>query len=377
MLDQTEREALITEIYDAALDPEGWDQVGRRLMRLTGSSAFEISVFDQRTFDYWQLSCPFLGEKEIEVYLNEMHQYNPRIAYARENGSLGRLFSDDISLDIKTIEKNDFINWSSDYGIKYCAGTNFSVDGDILFGFFLHRSNDEGVMHEDGLNLIAGITPHLERAAKIAKLSAAFSTKQALTNSLMQSHSSGIFLIDRQKRIVEANERAQSILELSLGMSVSTRSPIVSAYPEIDALLTRAADDTLLPSLRYGSCTISSTMTGQRIFLISRPMSVAVDNGAFEAQRPAALFYITTTGFTKKQSDVGVLQDFFGLSEREGVITNLLYQGHAPKVIAHNVGITENTVRNHIQRIYKKLGIAKQTTLTRLVAEAINLSRPT
>lgn len=48
------------------------------------------------------------------------------------------------------------------------------------------------------------------------------------------------------------------------------------------------------------------------------------------------------------------------LTEREREIANLLAQGRANKEIAQELFISEKTVKNHINRIYSKLGVANR-----------------
>jgi len=51
------------------------------------------------------------------------------------------------------------------------------------------------------------------------------------------------------------------------------------------------------------------------------------------------------------------------LTPREVEVIGLLLRGHASKVIAHHLGISEGTVTNHKRNVYEKLGIHSQTQL--------------
>jgi DNA-binding CsgD family transcriptional regulator len=45
----------------------------------------------------------------------------------------------------------------------------------------------------------------------------------------------------------------------------------------------------------------------------------------------------------------------------------LLGDGHAPRQIAHTVGVTENNVRSEIKSIFSKTGVRRQSNLARLL----------
>lgn len=59
------------------------------------------------------------------------------------------------------------------------------------------------------------------------------------------------------------------------------------------------------------------------------------------------------------------------LTEREGEIAGLLLRGHSAKSIARSLRISPGTVRNHMKRIYAKLGVSSQTELFAVFLDAL------
>lgn len=59
------------------------------------------------------------------------------------------------------------------------------------------------------------------------------------------------------------------------------------------------------------------------------------------------------------------------LTEREGEIAGLLLRGHSAKSVARGLRISPGTVRNHMKRIYAKLGVASHTELFGRFLEAL------
>jgi DNA-binding CsgD family transcriptional regulator len=57
----------------------------------------------------------------------------------------------------------------------------------------------------------------------------------------------------------------------------------------------------------------------------------------------------------------------FGLTPREREIAGGIVKGQANKELAFELGLSENTVRNHISNLYRKLGIQKRMDLVLLV----------
>lgn len=59
----------------------------------------------------------------------------------------------------------------------------------------------------------------------------------------------------------------------------------------------------------------------------------------------------------------------FGLTRRESEALELLAQGRSNAEIAKTLGITEQTVKGHLWRLYRKLGVSNRTAAARLVGK--------
>ena len=66
-----------------------------------------------------------------------------------------------------------------------------------------------------------------------------------------------------------------------------------------------------------------------------------------------------------------------GLTEREIDIADQLYQGHANRVIAKNLFITENTLKTHLQKIYRKFNVRSKSELISRLANRSFPNAPT
>lgn len=89
-------------------------------------------------------------------------------------------------------------------------------------------------------------------------------------------------------------------------------------------------------------------------------------------------YLISSIGTLKNRSKVNTqvlltheYMESRGLSKREMEITNMILKGSSNKEIAFDLDISENTVRNHIYKSYKKLGIQKRMDLVKLASKAL------
>ncbi|NLU79482.1 response regulator transcription factor [Micromonospora sp. HNM0581] len=58
------------------------------------------------------------------------------------------------------------------------------------------------------------------------------------------------------------------------------------------------------------------------------------------------------------------MQDEFGLTPREREVVELLDAGHSNAAIARRLLLTEKTVKNHLNRVFAKLGVSNRTEAT-------------
>ena len=62
------------------------------------------------------------------------------------------------------------------------------------------------------------------------------------------------------------------------------------------------------------------------------------------------------------------LQDRWGLTEREAEIALNITDGQKNRNIASEFGVSEQTVKNHIESVYKKLGVSNRVELLNLIS---------
>lgn len=79
-------------------------------------------------------------------------------------------------------------------------------------------------------------------------------------------------------------------------------------------------------------------------------------------------FFLVPSPATPVPDDNGEPSDrLASLTARELQIAHRISDGACDKVIAHTLGISEYTVREHVRRIFSKLGVCKRTAIVRLL----------
>jgi DNA-binding CsgD family transcriptional regulator len=74
-------------------------------------------------------------------------------------------------------------------------------------------------------------------------------------------------------------------------------------------------------------------------------------------------------------SDPAVVRDVLGVTLGEARVASLLATGLSPGQVAEQLGISKETTRTVLKRIYGKVGVSRQNELTALLTKTV-LSLP-
>ena len=216
------------------------------------------------------------------------------------------------------------------------------------------------------IDMIERLLPHLRKFVQVRQVLA---RAQALNTSLiglLDNEEAGVIQLDRDGRILQANDHALEILRLDDGLR--DRDGTLAAWLPADNTRLQKLLAAALPPLRgqaaAGSMTVRRLGDARKLMLSINPVQgPALD---FGAKRVAALVLLTQPR-GRPRLDAKVVADVLGLTAAESQVAVLLSEGLTSAEIAMATGRKASTVNTLIQRIYRKLGISRQTELVRLV----------
>ena len=215
----------------------------------------------------------------------------------------------------------------------------FLHEGGTLFGLAgLERRAGEPAFAEGDRTRIEELAPFAVAGAR-RQLQYDELSREAAALRALGKVAGAIYVIDRdRKRVVWAADREHGIdweddVEPVEGLLVDAAEQSLSARAQGDALPTPLR----LPT--GGSVAAVATLEGDPVFGGARCAVVRV-----ATQKPAA---------------------FEGLSRREREIARLLVSGYSGVNVAALSGLSENTVRTYVRRLYGKLGVNNRADLVR------------
>jgi DNA-binding CsgD family transcriptional regulator len=215
----------------------------------------------------------------------------------------------------------------------------FMHEGGVLFGIAgLERRTAEGEFTEDDKRALEGVAPFIVAGAR-AQLQYDELSREAAALRALGRVSGIVYVVDRdKKRVVWAADREQGVdweedVEPLEDQLVDAVEQSLAARARGDALPTP-------PRLPTGSVVAVARIDEDPVFGGARCAAVRVE----APKRPAAIE---------------------GLSKREREIARLLVAGYSGVNVAAISGLSENTVRTYVRRLYAKLGVNNRADLVR------------
>ena len=356
---------LIGNIYDTALDATLWPGVLKNLTEFVGGSASSIysknsaagTVFHQFGVDpHYQ-----------QLYFSKYVGLDPTTP-AHCLADIGQLVAvADIMPYREFADTRLHQEWATPQGIVDCLSTPLdkSATGAALFGVFRHE--DHGMVDDEARRRTGLIAPHVRRAALIGNV---LDTKTAETTAFMEALNglaAGVFLVDSNGRVVFANLSGREMLED--GRILRLRN---------DALATadsRPALAEVIAAAGEGDAGVG--VSGIAVPLSAPPQApwlahvLPLTSGA---RRETGISFAAVAAVFVHQTSLAVpsamesMSRLYGLTPGELRVLAAVSEFDGISAVADAVGISQATVKTHLQRVFAKTGTNRQTELIKLVA---------
>ncbi|MGA7384957.1 MAG: helix-turn-helix transcriptional regulator [Methylocella sp.] len=368
---------LVAAIYDAIIEPSGWDDVVKRIVEATGSVSGVIGIhqIDRPAHRIVSALVPAMYNIDpfwSDAFVQNYHKNNPLDVQVLA-AMPGKVIASTFITQTDSFKACAFYNeFMRPQGQAENVGIGL-VRTPITAGYLaLQRSPASISLEPEQWKLLEKLGPHLQRAAAIQDL---LSRTRAMTGSLgaaLAAAGFAVFLLTADCRVVFANAKAEDLARRQTGLRyeharLAATSPALTA--RLRALARKAASPK--PGEAHAGGTLELCCGENRPPLVAHVIPLAPNRtvAIFDFDRPAAAVFIVDPA-----ADLGAqIQHFgarFGLAPAETRVLREIIAGKGLPAAAARLKITELTARTHAKHIFDKTGTSRQTELIRRFFEA-------
>lgn len=369
-MDEAQRlSALIGDIYDAALDPALWPAVLEASAGFVGGAASALFMKDlirktHNTIFTWGYDPDF-----TRVYIDKYVRLDPF--------TTGQFFFDvgepmctaDIATHEEVRKSQFYLEWVQPQHWIDVVAVTLEKSATTYSGFSVIRHERNGIVDEEALRRMRLIAPHVRRAVLIGKVIDLHKVEAASLADTLDGLVDAMFLVDANGRIAHANASGQRLLAVgrvlhaAAGKLVANDAQADHGLHEL--LLTAEAGEeglgTKAVSLQLGE------HGGERYVAHVLSLTSGARRKAGVVYSAIAAVFVRKAGLDTPHPLEAIASTFRLTPAEMRVLMMIVEIGGVPEV-APVLGISEATVRTHLQHIFDKTGTKRQADLAKLVA---------
>lgn len=359
--------SIIGEIYDCALNPEGWTGVMTRITDTIDAAYTTIAltgITDSR--GRFAARSPWDAER-----MRTLQDYELDAIPGLREAVIG-----DVDLPLRTLsvvseeelaQTAFFREWAGPQGLREGCTVKFVHTADRIGLFSTTTWANRPPISAEEQRFLALLSPHLRRASLIGDLLDQTRVTAGLYRDVLDSLAVPVILTGEGGTVLHANAQAAGML--SKGTLLRSRNGVLQAQAPI---MSRALLEAIAGAARADT-TLGSRGIGLPISAAGQPPAVAyvlpLSEGTARAVfRPACAAVFVSTAVSVSPPPEDVLITLYDLTPAEARVVLQVGKGSPPQQSAAALGISENTLKTHLTRIFSKTGMTRQADLVSLVS---------
>jgi DNA-binding CsgD family transcriptional regulator len=359
---------IISDIYDCALDANRWSQTLTRITQTVNGAYTTISLSDPHVAIPRMAANSPWDEVRLKI-LNEEFGLDG-VPGLRE------VFVGDLDTPRSTLDQMGedvfqqsrfYQEWVKPQGLRDGCVVKFAHTHDRIGALAFITRADRDVITADERRFIALLSPHVRRAAMISDLLNLERVQAQHFEQALNRVASAVVLVDASEGMLYANAQASAMLTAGLNIKTSNgklTSANSNTAPALSDAIARTAGSAFDLGGRGIGIPVSAPGKPPAIAYVL-PMVNGDRRGVFPTA-VAAVFISSTATSLPPPSDV--LATLYDMTPTEARVMLQAGQGHGIANVASVLGMSENTVKTHLARVFHKTGTSRQSEIVALIS---------
>jgi DNA-binding CsgD family transcriptional regulator len=353
---------IIEGIYDAALEPERWNDVVVSINNFVGG--FACGLFSKNPISKWGETHFYCGADPhyIHMYAETHSQYDPLTKLP----PFGQVVSIPDLVQFDEFRRGPFYQeWLRPQGCIDAANVVLEKS-DSSFPVLMTVLSHKKMVDADMRQRIEAIVPHAQRAIAINKAIDLKKSEAATFASTIDAISSGIFLLGQNGRLIHANAAAHELL-LADDCLRLTNGQLVACDSRFNQTLRKLFTSHEAAGARCSTALSLLTRNGDRYLCHVLPLNSSARAAVGANYKAIAALFVRKVALDLHSCSELLLRTF-ELTPSELRVLLAIVESSGVSATADKLGVAETTVKTHLQRVFAKTGASRQADLVKLAA---------
>jgi DNA-binding CsgD family transcriptional regulator/PAS domain-containing protein len=359
---------IVGDIYDCVLEPSRWLGALARIASLTQSASSSVIIndaFDSKGGSIFEHGA---DQKYLRLYFERYATADLRPAVAQVRG-VGELATMEMLCRGEPALAADFFNdFVKPQGFGDLIAIQLLRSGRRIGWLSTARSGIQPRYRERERRVMYLLSPHLCQALALSDAIDLVTLTSYRLEQTVDALSAGVFLTDRGGRIVYMNKSAERQLMTGNALQVINQR-LTATDPETNAILARALAAEACKDAACGQTSGALALpdnTGAGYLASVLPLDGGARRELMSPFRASAGVFVQDPTAAPRTAGEAFAR-LYGLTGAELKVLLALAPGLTAKEAALALGLREPTIKTHLQRIYVKTGMSRQSELVRLL----------
>jgi DNA-binding CsgD family transcriptional regulator len=367
--------AAIEAIYNAAPDPSQWPRALAAIANCFGDAGTLLFwVKDDGRFGTIVSDSLIEGQKDYEE-----NGWASRDIRAQRSIERGYLFSGEPFTDRHICSEEEirghpcYVDFLARNNLGFVGAIAVSPDPHVGVMLCVQRNARLKPPFDDAeLGILGRIGPHIEKSLRLSIRLLDTEWANIGLGEALARIGFGIFALDSLGRVVFSNPIGLGLLGDNLEI-IRDRLRLGSGETRrvIDALISnvmRAERIDLIEPQKPIVLERASNKTSLVVYLL--PLAANLKETDYFLTRTRVIILVTESKINEP-SDPAVVRDILGLTLGEARVAAMVGSGLQPREAANRLGISEDTARNVLKRVFAKAGVSRQSELVALLTKLV------
>nr|AAR11778.1 TeiR [Comamonas testosteroni] len=359
--------ALINQLYETAMDPEGWKPFLETLRLQLGGNYASLIVRPGSADDVG-LIVSAAGDRR------DLMPNCPKISMSPFRGMpTDRIVTvGDVMPESEWRASSYYNDWCKQLQVFHVMAADIVTKDSCVYGLRITRPEGAPAFNKQERAFGSMMLPHIKRALtlhlSVNQDRQVISLYSKATAQLMV----GVVILDQNGNVLECNPAAASILDMQDGLKISggmLEANYANDTRKLQRLIKDALMHTQVSRLSMTEGMSVSRQSGQLNWGVV-VQSISPDEWTEGKQRPSVAVFVRDTG-GKADPPVKLAQQLFQLTPAETSLAIQLANGLSLEEAAEALIIRRNTARAHLRSIFSKTGVRRQTELVRIFLNSV------